>query len=270
MCVCSNGWMFLFSRILFKDKERNWDEIENKLRSESETPLLKTSNKVERLFHPPVWLYLHLLDGHHFLSFYQEISSILFELKRVEKQLQGKDTLSCFIMNHIKVGRLKKQVLCPMRMDPPSSSSCFCLSDQRDGRSRRNTRCFGQPRPGQPHHSHPAPNQQNRSLRHQRRVRPRSQTVPARDPSWSWRRDTQGPVFSQQRRGHRTWPQRGAGVNGRTVVQSHAAERRGGHCTEVNPFPEVWVGVSGWVNCVNCNSEPCKRFSLTQGLLKHQ
>ncbi|XP_056904411.1 centrosomal protein of 170 kDa isoform X2 [Takifugu flavidus] len=49
-------------RILFKDKERNWDEIENKLRSESETPLLKTSNK--------------------------EISSILFELKRVEKQLQ--------------------------------------------------------------------------------------------------------------------------------------------------------------------------------------
>ncbi|XP_044069301.1 centrosomal protein of 170 kDa isoform X5 [Siniperca chuatsi] len=49
-------------RILFKDKERNWDEIENKLRSESDIPLLKTSNK--------------------------EISSILLELKRVEKQLQ--------------------------------------------------------------------------------------------------------------------------------------------------------------------------------------
>lgn len=49
-------------RILFKDKDRNWDEIENKLRSESEIPLLKTSNK--------------------------EISSILLELKRVEKQLQ--------------------------------------------------------------------------------------------------------------------------------------------------------------------------------------
>uniref|UniRef100_UPI0037E8A359 centrosomal protein of 170 kDa n=1 Tax=Semicossyphus pulcher TaxID=241346 RepID=UPI0037E8A359 len=49
-------------RILFKDKDRNWDEIENKLRSESDVPLLKTSNK--------------------------EISSILLELKRVEKQLQ--------------------------------------------------------------------------------------------------------------------------------------------------------------------------------------
>uniref|UniRef100_A0AAQ5XE66 CEP170 C-terminal domain-containing protein n=1 Tax=Amphiprion ocellaris TaxID=80972 RepID=A0AAQ5XE66_AMPOC len=49
-------------RILFKDKDRNWEEIENKLRSESDIPLLKTSNK--------------------------EISSILLELKRVEKQLQ--------------------------------------------------------------------------------------------------------------------------------------------------------------------------------------
>lgn len=49
-------------RILFKDKDRNWDEIENKLRSESDIPLLKTSNT--------------------------EISSILLELKRVEKQLQ--------------------------------------------------------------------------------------------------------------------------------------------------------------------------------------
>ncbi|XP_036402425.1 centrosomal protein of 170 kDa-like isoform X2 [Megalops cyprinoides] len=49
-------------RILFKDKDRNWDDIESKLRSESDVPLLKTSNK--------------------------EISSILLELKRVEKQLQ--------------------------------------------------------------------------------------------------------------------------------------------------------------------------------------
>ncbi|KAF7662501.1 hypothetical protein LDENG_00234850 [Lucifuga dentata] len=49
-------------RILFKDKDRNWDEIETKLRSESDMPLLKTSN--------------------------MEISSILLELKRVEKQLQ--------------------------------------------------------------------------------------------------------------------------------------------------------------------------------------
>uniref|UniRef100_A0A8C6Z2V0 CEP170 C-terminal domain-containing protein n=1 Tax=Nothoprocta perdicaria TaxID=30464 RepID=A0A8C6Z2V0_NOTPE len=49
-------------RILFKDKDRNWDEIENKLRGESEVPIVKTSS--------------------------MEISSILQELKRVEKQLQ--------------------------------------------------------------------------------------------------------------------------------------------------------------------------------------
>lgn len=84
--------MFSFSRILFKDKDRNWDEIESKLRSESELPLQKTSNKVARLSRPSVRLYLHLLEDHHSFSFYQEISSILLELKRVEKQLQGKDT----------------------------------------------------------------------------------------------------------------------------------------------------------------------------------
>ncbi|XP_035387330.1 centrosomal protein of 170 kDa isoform X3 [Electrophorus electricus] len=49
-------------RILFKDKDRKWDDIESKLSCESDVPLLKTSNK--------------------------EISSILTELKRVEKQLQ--------------------------------------------------------------------------------------------------------------------------------------------------------------------------------------
>lgn len=49
-------------RILFKDKDRNWEEIESKLKSESEVPILKTSNK--------------------------EFSAILLELKRVEKQLQ--------------------------------------------------------------------------------------------------------------------------------------------------------------------------------------
>uniref|UniRef100_UPI00398F7826 centrosomal protein of 170 kDa isoform X3 n=1 Tax=Pristiophorus japonicus TaxID=55135 RepID=UPI00398F7826 len=50
-------------RILFKNEERNWEEIENKMRSESEVPILKTSNK--------------------------EISSILQELKKVEQQLQA-------------------------------------------------------------------------------------------------------------------------------------------------------------------------------------
>ncbi|XP_073904876.1 centrosomal protein of 170 kDa isoform X4 [Castor canadensis] len=50
-------------RILFKDQDRNWDEIESKLRAESEVPVVKTSS--------------------------MEISSILQELKRVEKQLQA-------------------------------------------------------------------------------------------------------------------------------------------------------------------------------------
>lgn len=36
----------LSSRILFKDKDRNWDDIESKLGSDSDIPLLKTTNKV--------------------------------------------------------------------------------------------------------------------------------------------------------------------------------------------------------------------------------
>ncbi|XP_074078983.1 centrosomal protein of 170 kDa isoform X2 [Macrotis lagotis] len=54
-------------RILFKDKDRNWEEIETKLRAESEVPIVKTSS--------------------------MEISSILQELKRVEKQLQVINTM---------------------------------------------------------------------------------------------------------------------------------------------------------------------------------
>lgn len=67
MCLCSDESMFLFPRILFKDKDRNWEEIESKLRSESEIPLQKASNKVERLL--LLCLYLHLLEDHH-LFFY--------------------------------------------------------------------------------------------------------------------------------------------------------------------------------------------------------
>ncbi|XP_065809535.1 centrosomal protein of 170 kDa isoform X2 [Labrus bergylta] len=48
-------------RILFKDKERKWEEIESKLQAEHDSLLLKSSNK--------------------------EISTILQDLKRVEKQL---------------------------------------------------------------------------------------------------------------------------------------------------------------------------------------
>ncbi|XP_062852061.1 centrosomal protein of 170 kDa isoform X4 [Trichomycterus rosablanca] len=50
-------------RILFKDKDRNWDDIESKLNTESDVPLLKTTNK--------------------------DISLILTELKRVEKQIHA-------------------------------------------------------------------------------------------------------------------------------------------------------------------------------------
>ncbi|XP_043914210.1 centrosomal protein of 170 kDa isoform X3 [Protopterus annectens] len=49
-------------RILFKDKGRNWEEVEKKLQPEIEVPIVKTSS--------------------------MEISSILQELKRIEKQLQ--------------------------------------------------------------------------------------------------------------------------------------------------------------------------------------
>uniref|UniRef100_A0A3P8TPL0 Centrosomal protein 170Ab n=1 Tax=Amphiprion percula TaxID=161767 RepID=A0A3P8TPL0_AMPPE len=48
-------------RILFKDKERKWEEIEAKLQAEHDSLLLKSSNK--------------------------EISTIIQDLKRVERQL---------------------------------------------------------------------------------------------------------------------------------------------------------------------------------------
>ncbi|XP_076871350.1 centrosomal protein of 170 kDa isoform X2 [Brachyhypopomus gauderio] len=48
-------------RILFKDKDKKWEELESKLQAENEVPILKTSN--------------------------QEIKSILQDLKKVERQL---------------------------------------------------------------------------------------------------------------------------------------------------------------------------------------
>uniref|UniRef100_A0A8C5RKK9 Centrosomal protein 170B n=1 Tax=Laticauda laticaudata TaxID=8630 RepID=A0A8C5RKK9_LATLA len=50
-------------KILFQNTERTWEEMEAKINSENEVPILKTSNK--------------------------EISSILKELRRVQKQLEG-------------------------------------------------------------------------------------------------------------------------------------------------------------------------------------
>lgn len=44
--------LFFSYRILFKDKDRNWDEIESKLHVESDVPQLKTTNKVMKLNRP--------------------------------------------------------------------------------------------------------------------------------------------------------------------------------------------------------------------------
>ncbi|KAL8168881.1 UNVERIFIED_CONTAM: hypothetical protein K2H54_021733 [Gekko kuhli] len=49
-------------KLLFQNTERTWEEMEAKINSENEVPILKTSNK--------------------------EISSILKELRRVQKQLE--------------------------------------------------------------------------------------------------------------------------------------------------------------------------------------
>ncbi|XP_066552556.1 centrosomal protein of 170 kDa isoform X3 [Amia ocellicauda] len=79
-------------RILFKDKDRNWDEIENKLRAESDMPLLKTSNKIlsPETSRPETGRIVCKNLPQYNTQFPRstEISSILQELKRVEKQLQ--------------------------------------------------------------------------------------------------------------------------------------------------------------------------------------
>ncbi|XP_051872705.1 centrosomal protein of 170 kDa protein B-like isoform X2 [Pristis pectinata] len=54
-------------KILFQNKDRNWEEIEAKINSENEVPILKTSNK--------------------------EISSIFKDLRRVQKQLEVINTI---------------------------------------------------------------------------------------------------------------------------------------------------------------------------------
>uniref|UniRef100_A0A4W6C205 Centrosomal protein 170Ab n=1 Tax=Lates calcarifer TaxID=8187 RepID=A0A4W6C205_LATCA len=54
-------------RILFKDRERKWEEIESKLQAEHDSLLLKSSNK--------------------------EISTIIQDLKRVERQLLAIDMM---------------------------------------------------------------------------------------------------------------------------------------------------------------------------------
>ncbi|XP_063803476.1 centrosomal protein of 170 kDa protein B isoform X3 [Pseudophryne corroboree] len=61
--ICANTEVLTEKmKILFLNKEKSWEEIETKVNSENEVPILKTSNK--------------------------EISSILKELRRVQKQLE--------------------------------------------------------------------------------------------------------------------------------------------------------------------------------------
>uniref|UniRef100_A0A6I8SVD7 Centrosomal protein of 170 kDa protein B n=1 Tax=Xenopus tropicalis TaxID=8364 RepID=A0A6I8SVD7_XENTR len=61
--ICANTEVLTEKmKILFQNTEKNWEEIEAKINSENEVPILKTSNK--------------------------EISSILKELRRVQKQLE--------------------------------------------------------------------------------------------------------------------------------------------------------------------------------------
>lgn len=57
-------FLFLSCRILFKDKDRNWDEIETKLRSESDIPLLKTSNKVQKSVNSEQYLMTSKAQGY--------------------------------------------------------------------------------------------------------------------------------------------------------------------------------------------------------------
>ncbi|CAJ0949255.1 unnamed protein product [Ranitomeya imitator] len=61
--ICSNTEVLTEKmKVLFLNKEKSWEEIEAKIHSENEVPILKTSNK--------------------------EISSILKVLRRVQKQLE--------------------------------------------------------------------------------------------------------------------------------------------------------------------------------------
>lgn len=48
--LISSVLLFLKSRILFKDKQRKWEEIESKVQAEHDSLLLRSSNKVKNLF----------------------------------------------------------------------------------------------------------------------------------------------------------------------------------------------------------------------------
>lgn len=60
----------LASRILFKDKERKWEEIEMKLQTEHDSLVLKSSNKVMNL--PPHSCFSSRPDGNSCKKKYAE------------------------------------------------------------------------------------------------------------------------------------------------------------------------------------------------------
>nr|XP_033793584.1 centrosomal protein of 170 kDa isoform X3 [Geotrypetes seraphini] len=102
-------------RILFKDKDRNWEEIESKLRAESEIPLLKTTS--------------------------MEILSILQELKRVEKQLQvinamidPDGTLDAF--NSLGFSSSVLPVQPKLKSTPPSQTTCIQVAEHAQPETR--------------------------------------------------------------------------------------------------------------------------------------
>lgn len=94
-------------RILFQNTGRAWEDLEARINAENEVPILKTSNKVRGPSAPPARLAAGRLGGAArardprerralgsgssglFPACPQEITSILKELRRVQKQLEG-------------------------------------------------------------------------------------------------------------------------------------------------------------------------------------
>lgn len=84
-------------RVLFRNKADIWEEIEAKINAENEVPILKTSNKVPLLISQCKW---EMCDVSTTVTFcpiscfiFQEITSILKELRRVQRQLEGTSIL---------------------------------------------------------------------------------------------------------------------------------------------------------------------------------
>lgn len=73
------------SRILFKDKDRKWDEIESQLRIESDLPLLKTSNKVQKLVSERYLMGRNVGDNCELMVFFLFFSGDVLNSPRTEE-----------------------------------------------------------------------------------------------------------------------------------------------------------------------------------------